>query len=103
MLLKGPWNWILDMLSRGPMDLNFGRAYQRSDGIEVGRASQRSDGLILDGLSRGTMDLILDVLPRCPLKFERASQRSDGFGEGDIYASVWVLYPSSCKINIFNL
>ena len=40
-------------------------------------------------LPRGTMDLILDVLPRGPLKFERASQRSDGFVEGDIYANVY--------------
>ena len=50
------WIWNLDMLPRGPMDLKFGHASQKSDG------------------------LILDVLPRGPLKlnFGRASQRSDG-------------------------
>ena len=69
--------------------MKFGRASQRSDGIEVGRASQRSDGLILDVLPRGTMDLILDVLPKGPLKFERTSERSDGFVKGDICANVY--------------
>ena len=58
------WIGILDVLRRGPMDLNFGRASQRSDGFEFGRASQRSDGLILDVLLRGPMDLNLDMLPR---------------------------------------
>ena len=48
----------LDVLPRGPLKLNFGRASQRS--IEFGRASQRSDGL----------------------KFRRASQRSNGFEFG---------------------
>ena len=50
--------------------------------LKFGRASQRSDGLILDVLPRGTMDLILDVLPRGPLKYERASQRYNGFDFG---------------------
>ena len=36
----------LDMLPRGPMDLKFGHASQRSDGFEV-----------LDVLPRGLMDL----------------------------------------------
>ena len=32
----------LDVLPRGPLKLNFGRASQKSDGFEFGRASQRS-------------------------------------------------------------
>ena len=48
--------------------------------LKFGHASQRSDGLILDVLPRGPLKLNLDVLPRGPLKlnFGRASQRSDG-------------------------
>ena len=55
------------MLPRGPMDLKFGRAFQRSD------------DLILDVLPRGPLILNSNVLLRGPLKlnFERASQRSD--------------------------
>ena len=67
---------VLDVISRGPMDLKFGRASQRSNdlkfrpasqrsnGFEFGRASQRSDGLILDMLPKGPLKLNLDVLPR---------------------------------------
>ena len=33
---------ILDVLPRGPLKLNFGRASERSDGFEFGCASQRS-------------------------------------------------------------
>ena len=75
---------VLDVLPRGPMDLRFGHASQRSNGFEIwtcfpevrwfdfgrasqrfieiefGRASQRSDGL----------------------KFGHASQRSDGLKFG---------------------
>ena len=40
------------------MDLKFGRASQRSDGLKFGHASQRSDGLILDVLPRGPMELV---------------------------------------------
>ena len=49
--------------------------------LKFGRASQRSNGLILDVLPRGLLKLNLDVLLRGPLKlnFGRASQRSDGF------------------------
>ena len=36
---------ILDVFPRGPMDLKFGRASQRSDGLKFGRASSRSDGI----------------------------------------------------------
>ena len=65
---KVRWIWNLDMLPRGPMDLKFGRAFQRSD------------DLILDVLPRGPLILNSNVLLRGPLKlnFERASQRSDG-------------------------
>ena len=73
------WSWILDMLPRGP------RIW------------------ILDVLPRGLRIGILDVLPRGPLKlnfgraFQRskylkfgcASQRPDGFVEGDICANVY--------------
>ena len=52
----------LDVLPRGLLKLNFGRA------------SQRSDGLILDVLPRGPMEL----------EFGRASQRSDRFGNLDV-------------------
>ena len=53
----------MDMLPRGPMDLKFGRAFQRSD------------DLILDVLPRGPLILNSNVLLRGPLKlnFEHAS------------------------------
>ena len=51
------WIRILDVLRRGPMDLNFGCASQRSNGFKFGRAFQRSNGLILDVLPRGPMEL----------------------------------------------
>ena len=70
---------VLDMLPRGPMDLRFGHASQRSNGFEIwtcflevrwfdfGRASQRFNGLNLDMLPRGPLKLNLDVLPRGPM------------------------------------
>ena len=81
MLPRGPMVWNLGRASQRSKDLNFdglkfGRASQRSDGVEswtcfpkvqrlnFGHASQRSDGLILDILPKGPMDLNLDVLPR---------------------------------------
>ena len=46
----------LDVLPRGPMNCNFRRASQRSDGLKFGRVSKRSDGIwILDVLPRGSM------------------------------------------------
>ena len=33
-LLRGPMELDLDVLPRGPLKLNFGRASQRSDGLE---------------------------------------------------------------------
>ena len=36
---------ILDVFPRGPMDLKFGRASQRSKDLNFGRASQRFDGI----------------------------------------------------------
>ena len=73
---KVRWIWNLDMLPRGPMDLKFGRAFQRSD------------DLILDVLPRGPLILNSNVLLRGPLKlnFGRASQRSDGF-------EIWACFP----------
>ena len=52
--------------------------------LKFGRASQRSNGLILDVLPRGPLKLNLDVLPRGLLKlnFGRASQRSNGLKFG---------------------
>ena len=50
-LLEVRWNWILDVLPRGLMELDFGRA------------SQRFNGLILDMLPRDPMVWSLDVLP----------------------------------------
>ena len=35
----------LDVLPRGPMNCNFRRASQRSDGLKFGRVSKRSDGI----------------------------------------------------------
>ena len=46
----------LDVLPRGPMVWNLGRASQRFDGLKFGRASQRSIDLNLDMLPRGPMD-----------------------------------------------
>ena len=103
------------MLPRGPIDLKFGRASQRSNGLKFGRASQRSDDLKFghasqrfDGLKFGHASqrfngLILDVLPRGPmeLEFGRASQRSNGIGWYYSYRCVWAFYPNTCKINTF--
>ena len=59
------------------MDLKFGRASQRSDGLKFGRASQRSDGL-------ESWTCFPEVQG---LKFGRASQRSDGL-KGIIHTDV---------------
>ena len=82
------WIWNLDMLPRGPMDLKFGHA------------SQKSDGLILDVLPRGPMVWSLDVLLRDPmdLKFGHASQRSDGLKFGRAFQrsdgfEIWTCFP----------
>ena len=69
-----------DKIRISVMILNFGHAFQRSDGFEVFRhASQRSDGLKFGHTSRGPMELdfgrasqrfnglILDMLPRDPM------------------------------------
>ena len=78
------------------MDLKFGHASQRSDGLKFGRASQRSDGLEswtcflevqrlnLDMLPRGPMESSLDVLPRGPMVWNlgRAFQRSKDLNFG---------------------
>ena len=37
--LKVWWNWVLDVLPRGSVNLKFGCASQRSDGLKFGRAS----------------------------------------------------------------
>ena len=62
------------------MDLKFGHASQKSDGLILDVLPRGPLKLNLDVLPRGLMDLNLDVLPRGPLKlnFGRASQRSDG-------------------------
>ena len=66
------WIWSLDVLLRGPLKLNFGRASQRSDGLKFGCASQRSDGIGFGRASQRSMKL----------NFGRASQTSDGIGFG---------------------
>ena len=63
---------ILDVLPRGPLKLNFGRASQRSDGLKFGRASQRSNGL-------KSWMCFLEVRW---FEFGRASQRFDGLKFG---------------------
>ena len=88
------WSWILDLLSRGPMDLKFGRASQKSDGIgfwtcfpevwwfEVWMCFPEVQwNWILDVLPRGPMFWSLDMLLRGPmdLDFGRASQSFYGF------------------------
>ena len=75
---------FLDVIRRGPMDLKFGRASQRSDGLILDVLHRGPLKLNLDVLPRGLMDLNLDVLPRGPLKlnFGHASQRSDGLKFG---------------------
>ena len=70
------WIGILDVLRRGPMDLNFGRASQRSDGFEFGRASQRSNGLNFGHASQRSNGF----------EFGHASQRSNGF-------EIWTYFP----------
>ena len=67
------------------MDLKFGRASQRFDGLKFGHAFQRSDGLILDVLPNGSMEL----------EFGHASERA--------FIPMCVgFHTSTCKINIFN-
>ena len=77
-------DWNLGRASQRSKDLNFdglkfGRASQRSDGVEswtcfpevqrlnFGHASQRSDELDLDVLPRGPLKLNLNMLPRGPI------------------------------------
>ena len=118
------------MLFRGPTILNFGCASQRSKDLNFGRAFQRSDEFKVWTCFPKVQELeFWQVLPRGPLKlnfgrasqrskdlnFGCASQRSDGFEVWTYYVEVWsicgrwylcqcvwVLYPSSDKINIFN-
>ena len=67
MLPRGLRIGILDVLPRGPLKLNFGRAFQRSDGLN------------LDVLPRGPMVWNLGRASQRSkdLNFGRASQRSD--------------------------
>ena len=79
MLPRGPMDWNLGCASQRfdgveswtcfleVQRLNFGRASQRSDGLEFGRASQRSDGIGFGRASRGPLKLNLAVLPRGPM------------------------------------
>ena len=79
---------VLDVLPRGPMDWNLGRASQRSDGFEFGRASQRSIEIEfwmyfpeVRGFEFGRASQRSDGL-----KFGRVSQRSDGLES-------WMCFP----------
>ena len=94
----------MDVLPRGPMDWNLGRASQRSDGIGFGRASQRSIEIEFGRASQRSDGL----------KFGRASQRSieiefwtcfpevRWFGRYYSYRCVRDFYLNTCKINTFN-
>ena len=78
--LEVHWIWTLDVLLRGPMDLNFGRASQRFIDLNFGRASQRFNGFVF-GRASQRFDWfeiwtcfpkvfwiwILDVLPKSPM------------------------------------
>ena len=83
-LPRGLWIWNLDVLPRGSMDLKFGRAFKRSNGLILDVLPRGPLKLNLDVLLRGPLKLNLDMLPRGPLKlnFGRASQRSDGLKFG---------------------
>ena len=100
---------VLDVLPRGPMDWNLGCASQRFDGVEswtcflevqrlnFGRASQRSDGLEFGRASQRSIEI----------EFGRASQRSieiefwtclpevRWFGRYYSYQCVWTFYPNT--------
>ena len=65
------------MLSRGPIDLMFGHASQRSNGFEFRRASQRSDGFV-EG-RRTKVD---------PMGFERT--KVDPLKVGELKSIQWV-------------
>ena len=54
-----------DVLPRGPMNLKFRHASQRSDGFEFAYAIQRSDRLKFGRTSQRSNE-ILDMLPRGP-------------------------------------
>ena len=59
-----------DMLpkgSRGSMDLKFGRASQRSDGLNLDVLPKGPLKLNLDVLPKGPMVSSLDMLPRGPM------------------------------------
>ena len=59
---------VLNVLSRGLMDLKFGHASQRSDGIGIWTCFPEVHwNWILDVFPRGSMDLNLDMLPRGPI------------------------------------
>ena len=70
------------------MDLKFGCASQKSDGLILDVLPKGSLKLNLDMLPRGPLKLKLDVFPRGPmdLKFGHASQRSNGF-------KIWMCFP----------
>ena len=84
---------ILDVLPKGPIDLMFGHAFQRSNRFEFIRASQRSDRFEIWTCFPKVQWIwiwtcFLEVRWIC--------------GRWYLCQCVWVLYPSSCKINIFN-
>ena len=82
------WIRILDVLRRGPMDLNFGCASQRSDGLKFGRASQRSDGFEFGRASQRSNGLNFGHASQRSngFEFEHASERSNGF-------EIWTCFP----------
>ena len=92
-LPKGPRIWILDVLRRGPIDLKFRRASQRSKDWNFGRASQRSIEIEFWTCFPEVQGFeVWTCLPEVRWICERWY----------LCQCVWVLYHSSCKINIFN-
>ena len=92
-LPRGPRIWILDVLRRGPIDLKFRRASQRSKDWNFGRASQRS--IEIEFWTCFPEVQVFEVW----MCFPEAQWIC---GRWYLCQCVRILYPSSCKINIFN-
>ena len=65
-LRRGPLKLNLDVLPKGPLKLNFGRASQRSDGMESWTCFPEVQRLNFGRASQRSMDLNLDMLLKRP-------------------------------------
>ena len=65
-LRRGPLKLNLDVLPKGPLKLYFGRASQRSDGMESWTCFPEVQRLNFGRVSQRSMDLNLDALPKGP-------------------------------------